>query len=303
MKKFVLLLLVILIVSFGCTNDQSQEIEALQQENAELKALLGPPPSALDALYPPQAELPVWQMKMLEMAMPLGGTAVDFFENEFENAMANFEGFTKAYEELSKLVPEWEQDFKMEPVEAVKIALETRDLEKILPAFEELNLVCTDCHLKNMVKVQHKYQWKDFRTIKVFDPLDDNTVDFKGLMQNLDLNFVGIMVDLQEGQLDKARNHFEGFNTRFQTLKDTCIGCHGGPEEDKQQVYERKYFVDDNVQAMVDNLGKILSGDTIDPKMIEEIGMGIGMESCFKCHWVHVPSMYAKYNWEKMEEK
>ncbi len=295
----ILTIFVFMFVSYSC---QSKKMEISEEEIEALKDIAAPPPSALDALYPPEAELPVYQMKMLEMAMSLGGVGVDFFEHDQQNIKSSYELFKTKYEEVSKLVPEWEENFPSEPIEKIEKALESGDAEIVIPAFEELNNVCHDCHLKNMAKVQHKYQWKDFRTVKIIDPLTDKIFEFKELMQNLDLSFIGIMVDLQQGQMDNVQKHFQDFNARFQVLKDTCIGCHGGPEEEKEQIYERKYYVDDNVQAMVDNLGRIISGDSIDPSIVEKVGMEIGMESCFKCHWVHVPSMYAKYNWEKLEK-
>lgn len=78
-----------------------------------------------------------------------------------------------------------------------------------------------------MVKVQQKYYWLDFPEVTIPDPLTNEQVNYAKLMQNIDLNFVGIMVDLQEGQIENAIKHFEGFNARFQTLKDTCGDCHG----------------------------------------------------------------------------
>ncbi len=116
MKKFTLLLLAILIVFLGCSKDQSEEIEKLKQENAALTALLGPPPSILDTMYPPQTEMPVYQMQMMEMAVPMSGILVNLLENDMENVMPNFEFFKAKYTELSKVVPEWENQYPMEPV-------------------------------------------------------------------------------------------------------------------------------------------------------------------------------------------
>lgn len=295
MKKFTLLLLAILIVFFGCSNDQSEEIEKLKQENEAFKALLGPPPSVLDAMYPPQTEILVYQMQMMEMAVPMSGILVNLLENDMENVMPNFEFFKAKYTELSKIVPEWEDQFPMGQVEELGEALSSGDQGQVMASFEKLGQVCHDCHVSNMVKVQQKYYWLDFKGVEITDPLTNEYINFPKLMQNFDLNFVGMMVNLREGQLENALKHFEGFNARFQTLKDTCGDCHG--------TIERKYYVDDEIQGMIDNLGQAIKNPaSLNQEQMQELMMGIGMESCTKCHLVHIPAAYTKYRWEKMEK-
>ena len=95
----------------------------------------------------------------------------------------------------------------------------------------------------NMVKVQQKFHWQDFRTIKVKDPLTDEQVDFRLLMQYLITNFIGISVDTMEGQKENAQKQFQGFKARFQAMKDTCEECHA--------TEERKYYVDESGHVMV----------------------------------------------------
>lgn len=297
MKKFTFLFLAILIVTFGCTNQKADdEIALLQQENAQLKSILAPPPSALDALYPPQTEMPVYYMQMMEMAVPMTGILVNLLGNDMENVMPNFEAFKTKYGELSKVVPEWGNLYPMGPVNELGEALGSGDQGQVMAAFEKIGQVCHDCHVSNMVKVQQKYHWLDFPGVTISDPLTNEQVNYAKLMQNIDLNYVGIMVDLQEGQIENALKHFEGFNARYQALKDTCGDCHG--------TSERKYYVDENIQGMIDNLGQALKNPaTLNPEKVQELMMGIGMESCGKCHLVHLPAQYAKYNWKKMEEK
>ncbi len=291
MKKFVLLFLVVLIVTFGCTNKRADEIAELQQENSRLKSLRSPPPSVLDSMYPPQAEMPVYRTQMMDMAIPMSGILVNLLENDLDNVMPNFENFKTKYAELAKVVPEWENKYPLEPVNELGTALSSGEQRKVMAAFEKVGQVCHDCHMANMVKVQQKYYWLDFHEVTVPDPLTNEQVNFPKLMQNFDLNFVGIMVDLQEGQIENAVKQFEGFNARFQVLKDTCGECHG--------TSERKYFVDEEIQDKIDNLGQALKNpSTFNPELVQGLMMGIGTESCGKCHLVHVPAAYAKLQWK-----
>ena len=74
-------------------------------------------------------------------------------------------------------------------------------------------------------------------------------------------------------------------------MKDTCEDGHGTDE--------RKYYVDENIQTLIDEMGKALSSSPINSKAVGELVMGIGMESCTKCHLVHIPAAYAKLRWKK----
>lgn len=292
MKKIAFLSLAILMAIIGCTNKQAGEIEMLKKENSALKAKLAPPPSVLDAMYPPNTEQPVYQLKMLEMEIPMSGIMVDLLENDIDNAKANFENFKTKYGEVAKLVPEWESMYPLEPVEGLGNALQRGQQEKVMAAFAELGKVCTNCHIETMAKVQQKYYWMDFREVKAKDPLTREEVSFSTFKQFLNTSYLGIGVDLQQGQVENALKQFEGFNSRFQTLKDTCGDCHG--------TSERKYYVDESVQTMINKLGQALKNPSpLNPEKVQGLMMGIGMESCGKCHLVHVPAALSKYQWKE----
>ncbi|NIS61895.1 MAG: hypothetical protein GTO13_14710 [Proteobacteria bacterium] len=115
-------------------------------------------------------------------------------------------------------------------------------------------------------------------------------MDFTQLKKYLAVNFAGIRVDIEQGQRENAQKQFQGFNARFQALKETCENCHDT---------ESKYYVDEGVQALLDKLGQALAGSSVDPKVVGTLSQGIGMESCLKCHLVHIPAAYAKFQWEK----
>ncbi len=300
MEKLALLLLAVgvlavLLIGLGYVGDlaQRQRLERLEQENMILRAIAAPPPSSLDKLFPPRAEQPIFLFEMLEMGTAFRGIEVDLSEDDPENAKANFERFKAKYLEVSKLVPEWEEKFPTGPVEGLGAALEAGVQEKVMAAYRKVGMVCGSCHATNMVKVQQKYHWGDFGAIRVEDPLTDEEVGFTQLMRSLDANFVGISVDAAQGQRGNAQQQFQGFKARFQALKGTCFSCHDT---------ERKYYVDEGVQALIDELEEALSAPSIDPATVGQLFQGIGMESCLKCHWVHDPAALAKLQWERWEK-
>lgn len=242
-------------------------------------------PISLDDYFPPKAEQPIYLMRMLGMARPLAGIMADLSENDFANVMANFEQFKTQYVGVSKLVPEWEEDFPLAPVNELGDALKSGDQGKVMAAFGSVGKVCADCHLAHQSKAYYKYHYGDFHGIKVTDPLTQQQVDFQQFMLFLDVCFNGIALNVEQGQIENAKRQLRGFRARFETLEESCQNCHDT---------ERHYYVDPSVKAMIEKLEQTLDASPVDPKQIGMISQGIGIESCFKCHLVHVPAAAAQ---------
>jgi len=69
----------------------------------------------------------------------------------------------------------------------------------------------------------------------------------------------------------------------FDNMNSTCSTCHTS---------SRKYYVSEDIRAMIDTMGeKINSGNLAEA---EGLRMGIGMESCYACHVLHMPAQFAK---------
>lgn len=54
------------------------------------------------------------------------------------------------------------------------------------------------------------------------------------------------------------------------------------------------HYVDEGMQGLIEKLGQAIENPSTDPKTAVELIQRIGMESCFKCHLVHVPAALAK---------
>jgi len=285
--------LIVLIFMLTFYTFQAQKMESSELKKGAWTGIAAPPPSSLDNFYPPRAKEPVFLFRMIGMANFFAGIVSDLFENDSQNVKSTYEKFKAQYTEISKLVPEWEKDYPLEPVEDLGKALERGDKVKVMAAYEKVNKVCHDCHIANMANVQQKFHWGDFSRIEVKDPMINEKVSFSRLSQNLMTNFAGIIIDVEQGQSENAQKQFLGFNARFQTLKETCEDCHG--------IEEMTYYVDERVQALIDEMGKVLSGPSIDQKAVQTLFMRIGEESCHKCHLVHGPAALAKLQWAQMD--
>ncbi len=277
--------LTILVIAIAFTSAQEQKTVSSEQAHEKPTGTI---PSSLDAFYPPKARRPIYHFKMLQLANPFAGIVIDLSEQDFQNVQADFKMFKIRYEEISKLVPEWEKEYPMDPVVELGQALGTGDQGKVMAAYEKVGKVCHDCHLAYMVKAQHKYHWKNVLAMKVKDPLTNQELGYVQFKHYMRGNWVGIGLDLRQGQLENAQKHFQGLKVRFQALKGTCSNCH----DPKAEI---KYYVDENVEALIDKLGQVLSTPPVDPKGLQALFQQVGMQCCFKCHLVHLPAAYAKY--------
>lgn len=273
---------IVLTIIIGLTSLYAQAPKDTKPKGVKVTTLL---PASLDNFFPPKAAQPVYLFRMLGMAKPLSGIMADLSENDFANVLANYERFKTQYSEVSKLIPEWEEHFPAAPVNDLGVALQSGDQGKVRAAFAAVGKVCADCHSSNQSKAYYKYHWGDFHGIKIQDPLSRQEVNFQQFMLFLDGSFTGIEIDVEQGQIENARRHLQGFRARMEALGEACMNCHDT---------ERHYYVDEGIKTRIDELGQALQASPVDPKRVSNIAHGIGLESCFKCHLVHVPAAAAQ---------
>jgi hypothetical protein len=288
MKSRIVYISLLLAWMAGCANDQADEIANLKQENEELKILAGPPPKSLEKLYSSNGQPPVLLVKMHSMNLFLANIANNVLDQDFKSAQVNYENFKAEYAETSKLVPEWTQFFKDKPVDELGAALGDSEVGRVMGAINGVGGVCHDCHLLNMVKVQQQYHWPEISELAMTDPVSNQDADFRQFKQMLNASFEGVSLGLMQGQREYALKHFTAFNERFQSLKESCSNCHSA---------ERTYFVDQGVQALLDQLGSTLTAEPLNTARASELVQAIGQESCGKCHLVHVPAAFAIARW------
>lgn len=280
MKKLVIYFSVFLVIMMFVLASTVVNAEKTQ---SGLKAFSSatPLPESLDNLFPPKAQAPLFLFAMHGMARPFTGIMVDLLEKDFDNAMANYNEFRSQFAGVSKLVPEWTEYFATDRVDNLGEALKSGDQGKIMAAYEQVAEVCANCHFTNMPKVHAKYHWPRFHDVTVTDPLTKEEINFPRLMQYIEVNFLGIGIDLEQGQTENARKHMKGLRARYDALEESCMHCHDT---------ERHYFVDENVQKMLSELENVVMAAKVDAQKVGEYEQKIGMESCFKCHLVHVPA-------------
>lgn len=243
-------------------------------------------PASLDKLFPPSSPAPLLLLAMHEMNQTLSGTVCDLFENDGENARTNMARFRDAYIRASELVPEWEGRFPVAPVDDLEAAVRTGDPGSVMPVMDKLDAVCHSCHVAFMAAVQQKYHWDSFASLSVTDPATEAQLAYKQFKLMMNTDMAGIGNDLAQGQIENARHHADAFSQKFATLKEICTACHDSG---------RTYYVSDDVTGMIETLRAALDAEQPDAAKVGQLLQGIGQESCFKCHLVHIPSALSQH--------
>jgi len=242
-------------------------------------------PASLDQHYPPQAQGPAFWLAMHGMSVPFSAFVSDLMEGDATNATANFSTFRQRYLEVANMVPEWTPLFPVAPLDEAAAAIESGDQARVMAAVQKIGQTCHSCHVANMPAAYFRYHWGDFTAITATDPVTKQDVPFPAFMQMLDGDLIGVGNDLAQGQPEAAAAHARALGLRYAELKETCTACHETP---------RHYYVDDAVMKMIGRLEAEFADGSADPRVVEETARSIGVESCGKCHLVHVPAAYMR---------
>ncbi len=249
------------------------------------------PPDSLKKLYPPQSDQPKWIQQMHKMSGTFGGVFVDMEEKDWENADKNADNFLKAYEETSKMVPEWKDYFDVKAAQDFVSAVKTHDPAKIGAASKGVGKTCGTCHKEQYVAVWTRFHWPSLDTIKMTDPVTEKQVGYGKFMHKISGSFKGVTVNFNEGQYDRSAKALRGFKQRYMELKSTCSKCHTTDNV-------KLFFVGDDVEKAFDNLRTVLDADKPNPgEFWKNVGV-IGSQGCKKCHLTHRAYAIIQEVWE-----
>ena len=245
-------------------------------------------PSSLDQYYtnaPPMP--PEYLIKMFDLGDSMQGIVVNIQQGDMENASRYFRTFSQQYEDSSRMVPEWRSYYKPKAVRDLGEALDAASLDPskipgVFGAIEEVGKTCHKCHIENMPPVWSRYNWKDFSTVTIDTP-EGKLPWAEAKMKYVDVGLVGIFVNAKQNNQTGAKQSFSLFKMMFDNMSDACSSCHSS---------ERKYYVSEDIRSMINEAGKkIDSGNLTEAAGIIQ---GVGMESCYRCHVIHVPAQSAK---------
>lgn len=281
MKKTlaIALIMISLIGISGCiTSDKNTGVV----NKSEDKGL----PQSLDQYYqsaPPQP--PEYLLKMFELGETMVGISINIQQNDMVNAKRSYAAFYENYKNSAEMVPEWKCYYNKSAVEKMGVALNTGDIPGVFQSMDDVGAGCSNCHKVNMPDVWNKYNWKDFSKVMINTPNHEETQLpwAAAKMKYLVAGFDGIGVNIKQGDQAGARKSFELFTLMFNNTKQACKACHAT---------ERRYYVSDDIMGMINTMGKEIDAGNL--TAAENIRQGIGAQSCYACHVLHMPAQFEK---------
>ncbi len=240
-------------------------------------------PPSLDKYY--ETQPPEYLVRMFDMGESMQGIVVNIQQGNMAKARESFKAFSKKYGESRDLVPQWKKYYDLKAIEKLGDALDEGKVPEIFEAMGEVGSTCSGCHRDNMPPVWDRYNWKDFDKLTMNTPNPDEPVLpwAAAKMKYLVVGFDGIGVNIKDNNKAGAQQSFALFRTMFDNMNSTCVSCH----TDKP-----RYYVSGDIRAMIDSMGEKI--DTGDLKGAEGLWQAVGMESCYRCHVLHMPAQFAK---------
>jgi len=274
MKNGVFLAVVIIIAG------ASAGLLALGNSSGSEKGSL---PPSLDRYY--KSVPPEYLIKMFELGESFVGISAKVLQGDMANAKKSFSAFSQNYKNSAGMVPEWKRYYNMDAVEKIGSSLDAGNIPAVFEAVGEVGATCTSCHIENMPPVWNRYNWKDFGTMTMDtpNPAEPKLPWAAAKMKYLVVGYDGIGVNIKNGNQSGAQQSFMLFTTMFDNMNSTCSFCHSSPP---------RYYTSGDVRGMIEALGeKLKEGDLSEA---ERLRQGVGMESCYRCHVLHMPAQFAK---------
>jgi cytochrome c556 len=240
-------------------------------------------PSSIDQYY--KSQPPVYLISMFELGAAMMGIGVNVQQGDMANAKKSYDDFSEKFKDSSEMVPEWKKYYDQETVQKIGASLDSGNVPAVFENIGKLGEACVKCHTEKMPHIWNKYNWNDFGklTLNTPNPAEPVLPFPAAKIKYLAAGFDGIGVNIKNNNQKGAQESFGLFKTMFDNMNSTCSSCHVSP---------RTYYVSADIQAMINTMGeKINSGNLSEA---EGLRMGIGMESCYKCHVLHMPAQFAK---------
>lgn len=244
-------------------------------------------PPSLDQYYEPNflstpPVPPEYLIDMFELGTSMMGVVVNIDQGDFANATLSYRDFQQNYENSSRLVPQWRKYYDQKAVKRLGKALDAHDIPGVFEAIGEIGETCIRCHRETMPPVWNKYNWRDFETVMIDTP--DGPMPWpEAKMKYLVIGFDGIGVNIRQNNQFGANRSFDLFKAMFDNMTDSCSSCHTSP---------RMYYVSGDIQTMITDVQSNITDGNLNQAGI--LLQGIGMESCYRCHVLHVPAQFAK---------
>ena len=238
------------------------------------------PPESLKKYYPPQSQKFEFLNNMHTMSTAFYAVQLNINEENWEKAIEWAKKLVETYKETAKMVPEWKKYFDFEKADNYLKAVQSRNIDKVISAAQQLGKTCARCHQDNEIAVKIYYRFPNFEEIEVEDPVEFNIVKLGEFMKKLTNSMKALNIYMAQKEEDKAKEHGINFVERARALKETCVKCHTD-ERDIEAIAGKDY------DEALNTLENLLNAEKLDYTKVQKTMSKITI-SCYTCHNVHL---------------
>lgn len=244
------------------------------------KVTLKKPPESLKKYYPPHSEKFEFLSNMHTMSTAFHGVRLNINDDNWERALEWARKLVETYKETAKMVPEWKDYFDFKKADNYLKAVESRNVDGVIKASQELGKTCAKCHQDYEIAVKIYYRFPDFEKIKVEDPVEFTEMKLEEFMEKLTSSLQALKVYLSQKDTEKVQEHGINFVERARAVKETCSKCHT-KEQEIEAITGKDY------DQALNKLEELLNSDNVDLTEVKRTLPKITL-TCYTCHNVHL---------------
>jgi len=235
-------------------------------------------PDSLRQWYKPENKRNVWQHNMFKLRRELQAIQTYAAEENWSLTSQWAEGFVVHYRKIADMVPEWEDELRLEASDRLLQATKQHDMGALQKALRSLRKNCNSCHRSFRDTVALSYRAPDFSKQEVTDE-QGNHYSYQEYMEELMFDLNSVVIANTDKNYDVALDGLTALRSGIEQLGESCVSCH----EDTPEA--REYYLGAKTDSLLSTLQQSLVA-----KKTENIGQNIGalaVHACAKCHGVH----------------
>ncbi|MBE9525782.1 MAG: cytochrome c [Proteobacteria bacterium] len=271
MKLFIKLILLSIFLYF-----HSQLV--LADTDEEQNITISKAPASLKQWYQPTNKEQVWLNTMYNLRRQMQAIGEYAAYEDKQHLVAWSKRFSKDYNSIGKMVPEWADELESEWVSKLVTAAQKGDFKGVTDNQRKIAKTCGGCHKEYRATTAAQYRAPDFDKLMIEDGETMEELSIKQSMTGLGLTLERMKIAFEDERPDVAGDSFELFNLRLEDLTTSCSSCH---KTDKQ----RDYLFSTDTTSQVEKLSTLIEAKKL--KEGHKLLSKIEQDVCTTCHSIH----------------
>jgi len=239
---------------------------------------LSRPPASLAQWYKPASKRHLWLHNMFKLRRELQAVKTYSLANDQAHTKKWADLLVGHYRKIKDMVPEWEDELDIASADRLTAAAAAGDFAAVTKSLKKLVHSCNSCHREYRAVAAALYRTPDYSKLRVTPANTEASVSFRDYMVHLQELVNGVVIDMQDDNMQAAGTTAKQLEQDLQQLRPSCNSCH----TNKAAV---DYYLGETTRSSMEKLSDALkSGDK------KLAGRAIGetaLNACAHCHEIH----------------